>query len=227
MKRQLKISSMIIAICAMLSIPASMKAQDYMFSDNIMMISQVESQWHKINLYSAGVYGDRMTIRNYFVGFQQAFPVPIAQYIVDHMLGFKTDGVLGNVIIDENKGYISAELLTELTQRMQMCYWKCNDGGVLIAVAFVGDEYKEEHNCENEDEEITRSITDMTFYRIFNDEMLWHPVPPSQLLGQEIDFNSLSDIQLPRQGKDIMLISDNPKNNLVLKWNGNGFKVVK
>lgn len=210
-------------------------AQDDEFpelADHGVSLQQVIKEWHAKGLYTAG-WDEKPTIRNYFVGLANAYPEDLFQMMVGKMLGLGTDDALSEFTLDERNGYISGELGTETTPSVQMCFWNCKDGSRLIGVALQGYEYNmEEPDPDWTDEEIDDNIfvnlSDIAFFRILSDELIWRPVAVRDICGREINFREYDRIEMPRQGKDIRLIfapEDGDDIVTTLAWDGTRFTV--
>lgn len=210
-------------------------AQDDEFpelADHGVALQQVIKEWHAKGLYTAG-WDEKPTIRNYFVGLANAYPEDLFQMMVGKMLGLGTDDALSEFTLDERNGYISGELGTETTPSVQMCFWNCKDGSRLIGVALQGYEYNmEEPDPDWTDEEIDDNIfvnlSDIAFFRILSDELIWRPVAVRDICGREINFREYDRIEMPRQGKDIRLIfvpEDGDDIVTTLAWDGTRFTV--
>ena len=109
-----------------------------------------------------------------------------------------------------------------------MCYWRCNDGGTLIAVALQGEVYHYFNNDSDDEccDRTTVTFNDLMFFKIDKGEVMWQARTPLTLCGRTFDFTHY-DIQLPRSGKDIILKhKTNPKENYRLKWNGTRFTLT-
>ncbi len=202
-------------------------AQDFEIADNSLSFSQIEQQWGSRNLFTI-TRSEYTDVREYFLSFVQAYPNEPCNLIIADMLGMDTDGLLAEVVVDKANGYISAYLLTELMPRVQMCHWRCSDGGTLIAVAFTGVEYSGDDNIGfptvDEDGRVV-NITGMQFYRIDPDEVMWQPRTLKSLSGRAIKLSDYN-IELPRKGKNIVLKPHGEnKPNVTLVWNGNSFSV--
>ncbi|MBR1594200.1 MAG: hypothetical protein IJ692_06325 [Alloprevotella sp.] len=203
--------------------------EEFHFSDRTLTFAQIEQEWQVQNLYTL-TQSPRPDIKEYFLSFALAYPNDPLQRILAQVLGYDQEGTVGNYVMDVKNGYLQAELLTELTLGVQMCYWRMTDGGTLVGVCFFGDEYKMDDDgftadCDEDDRTIC--INDLMFFRINPDECIWRPRTPQALCGRMFDFSAY-DIQLPRQGKDIRLThKTNPSRSLVLRWTGKGFDVKK
>lgn len=223
---------LLVVIVALLGmIPAS--AYDYNFDeihpvDHEMMLSAVKREWRTHNLYTAG-WNEKPAIGLYWYSFATAYPNPVSFQLVEHMLGYGKELSHDNVL-DTANGYAHAELGTETTPKLQMCYWRCDDGGVLVGVAMSGYEYLTEENedlfvpgpdYDPEDANFL-NLSDLMFYYVPQGEVLWLPRTPEQMLGRKIDF-SLYRIQLPRQGKTITLSDSDDKVVMSFTWNGSRF----
>ena len=106
---------------------------------------------------------------------------------------------------------------------------------VLVGVAFIGDEYRYDDNDDldpilegdDPDDRTTVCVNDLMFFRIFDGEMIWRPRLPVEMCGKRFDFRQYN-IELPRVGKDVKLTHlGDPKQSVVLRWNGRRFDVVK
>ena len=212
-------------------------AQDDAFpelADHGVALQQVIKEWHSKGLYTAG-WAEKPTIRNYFVGLANAYPDDLFQMMVGKMLGLGTDDALSEYTLDERNGYISGELGTETSPSVQMCFWNCKDGSRLIGVALQGYEYNlEESDPDWTDEEIDDNIfvnlSDIAFFRILSDELIWRPVAVRDICGQEINFREYDRIEMPRQGKDIRLVfvpEDGDDIVTTLVWDGARFTLRK
>ena len=212
-------------------------AQDDEFpelADHGVALQQVIKEWHSKGLYTAG-WAEKPTIRNYFVGLANAYPDDLFQMMVGKMLGLGTDDALSEYTLDERNGYISGELGTETSPSVQMCFWNCKDGSRLIGVALQGYEYNlEESDPDWTDEEIDDNIfvnlSDIAFFRILSDELIWRPVAVRDICGQEINFREYDRIEMPRQGKDIRLVfvpEDGDDIVTTLVWDGARFTLRK
>ena len=225
---------MAVVACAMLVAPVRMLAQEeeYKFGGHEMSTSEIIKEWHDQNLYSAGTVGNKMTIKNYFVGLAYAYPNYLLHAGVDYLLGFDTENFMNGMVLDEKNGYFKAEVFTELSNKVEMCYWRTDDGGVLVGVAFIGDEYRYEGNDdldpilpgEDPDDRVTACINDLMFFKINGDEMIWRPRTPEVMCGKKFDFRQY-DIELPRVGKDVKLTRRSDNKVILLKWTGSRFTV--
>lgn len=219
--------ALIIALC-----PIAILAQEeeYNFADHTILVAAIEREWRNQNLYTA--YNDgHPDIRAYFLGFAQAYPNELLNYMVNKMIGIDSDESGGPFVLDLKNGYIGGEWWTQLTVGVQMCYWHTTDGNVIIAVAFNGHEYKDGlpvcDSDEDSDDDYIVNISDLMFYKVIEDQLLWRPVTPEQMLGRSFDFKHY-DVDLPRTGKDIILTGNEPGDgNYTLRWTGTGFTVAK
>ena len=200
------------------------------FADHELTFYQIEREWHDHHFFSVG---DKVNIKMLLLSFAQAYPHALSNSIVAVMLGVEQEDRLGNFVLDERNGYVSGELLTELTCSLQMCYWRRNDGDILIAVALQGYEYKWEGNREawenlpvdEDDGEPSFCVNDLMFFKLEKGEVMWLPKTPKQIIGRDIDFKRYN-IQLPRHGKDIVLTEkseDDHPATVTLRWNGIDF----
>ncbi len=216
-------------------------AQDDEFpelADHGVAIQQVIKEWHNHGLYTAG-WDDNATIRNYIVGLAYAYPNDLFQMIVSKLLGLDVDDAFTEFVLDEKNGYVMAELCTETSPSVQMCYWKCNDGTRLIGVATLGEEYNIDESepdpswtDEEMEDNIFVNLNDIAFFRVCTDEMLWRPVAVKDICGKDLNFKQYDRIELPRQGKDIRLVAVDYENDeketvTTLVWNGSRFTVKK
>lgn len=216
----------LIAVCFLAAIVGpKVQASDMDFEvvNNTVSFYEIEQQWHKYNFFTA-TRNENPKIQELFLSFAHAYPNELFHFAEAHMLGLTTEGFMYNYVLDTQNGFFQCEGMTELTWKIQMCYWRCNDGGILVGVALIGDEYKGDLNInEGDPEEPTINVNGLMFYKIDKGEVMWWPKTPKQMCGQDFNFH-LYDIELPRQGKDIKLNNDTGK-SYVLKWNGNGFTV--
>ena len=209
-------------------------AQDAIkFSDHGVTLQEMVKEWHDLNLYTAG-WDDNPGIRNYFVGLADAYPTDLFQTVVHKFLGFDVDDAFEDFVLDERNGYVAASLCTELSCSVQMCYWRCNDGSRLIGVALQGYEYNMEEpdpswTDEEAEDHIFVNLSDIAFFRILAGELIWRPVPVKQICGREYDFAFFDKIELPRQGKNIRLISEEEDGQsiITLVWDGSRFNAGK
>ena len=131
MKKMLKPVAMAMLACAMLVAPArSLAQEEYNFAGHEMSVSDIVKEWHNQNLYSAGSVLSKMTIKNYFVGLAYAYPNYLLHAGVDYLLGLDTENIFDGMVLDEKNGYFKAEVFTELVNKVEMCYWRTDDGGV-------------------------------------------------------------------------------------------------
>lgn len=191
------------------------------FADNTLTIGRIEQQWHNRHFFMADRNTAPRDIKRCFVSFAQAYPNEFFNLVMCHLLGFETDGFISGFVCDERNGYIAAEQLTELSQSVQMCYWKCTNGDIIVGIALQGEEYTDERYGDGPP---VRSVNDLMFFKVEKGEVMWLPKTPRQMLGRDYDFTRY-DIALPRVGKDITLT---PKGRVgktvVLRWNGKDFR---
>ena len=218
------------ALCC-LSFGAFGQDDDFKFSDHTVTLQEMVKEWHGQNLYTAG-WDENPGIRNYFVGLADAYPTDLFQTVVHKFLGFDVDGAFDEFTLDERNGYVAAGLGTELSNSVQMCYWRCNDGSRLIGVSVQGYEYNievsEEEMEPDEDGEYgdwTVCFNDLAFFRVLEDELIWRPVQVKDLCGWDYKFEEYY-VELPRTGKDIRM-TDTDGEVTLLKWDGARFSVTK
>ena len=172
---------------ALVCLSFSAFAQDDEFpelADHGVYLQHVMQEWHDKGLYTAG-WDDKPTIRNYFVGLANAYPDDLLQMIVSKLLGLDVDDAFTEFVLDEKNGYVMAELCTETSPSVQMCYWKCNDGTRLIGVATLGEEYNIDESepdpswtDEEMEDNIFVNLNDIAFFRVCTDEMLTYDTEP-------------------------------------------------
>lgn len=205
----------------------SVQAQEYNFADNTLSMSQIVNQWQDHEFYTATTT-DHPNIKDYFFSFTFAYPNELCINMLARLAGLEHEGV-GNFVVDPANGFIGGELLTELSPKMQMCYWNCSDGSRLVGVLLQGHEYKptyKEYEETEYNDDMTFCYTDLMFFRLTNEDLIWHPVKPEQLCGRSINFRYFN-IELPRRGKDITLTRTfGDGKSYKLKWNGTKFTVV-
>ena len=226
---------LLFALAAMaLSMPVMAQNDDFPeLADHGVALQQVIKEWHDKGLYTAG-WDDNPGIRNYFVGLANAYPDDLFQMIVSRMLGLGVEDALFDYVLDEKNGYIAGTLGTETSPSVQMCYWRCNDGSRLIGEALQGYEYNMEEpdpswTDEEAEDHIFVNLSDIAFFRILAGELIWRPVPVKQICGREYDFAFFDKIELPRQGKNIRLISEEEDGQsiITLVWDGSRFNAGK
>ncbi|MBP3726847.1 MAG: hypothetical protein J6I60_06520 [Bacteroidaceae bacterium] len=207
----------------LIAVGAQAQQKEYTFANHHVSFVQIEKEWGEQHVYSAGDQ-DSPDIRAYFLGFSHTYPNDIVQRMVDVMVGLGGEINFGDTYVcDLQHGYIGAEAMTELSIAVQMRYWRCNDGSILIGVAVEGDEYTD-GDC---DDRSTVNVNAMQFYRTTTDIALWTPYPMKEICGKNYKLSTYH-IQLPRQGNDIVLTHQSkPSASVVLKWNGNGFTPSK
>ena len=221
----------ILSLILTISMTGIATARDYNFAANTLSFYEIEQQWHNQNFFTA-TRAETTNVKEYFLSLAQAYPNEFFDLVVANLMGFKTDGFIHNVVVDTRNGYLSAEILTELTGIVQICHWRCSDGGTLIGVALIGDEYicdgiDYDKSYYNPDDNRTINVNDLMFFKIDPEEVLWQPKTPKEMCGHKFNFHQYS-IQLPRKGKDVVLKhKSNPKENYTLQWNGTSFKAVK
>ena len=218
----------ILIALAMAGFAMSAQEQEYKFADHTLTMNQIVSEWHDQNFYTATFTESRHDIKDYFLSVAMAYPNEFFNRIVIKMLGYNSEGVVGNYVCDVANGYLRADLLTELDGQVQMCYWRCTDGGTLIAVAVQGEEYRPDIEDRLEyDDPVTKCYNDLMFFRINPDEAIWRPITPQQMCHKAFDFEQYR-IELPQKGKNITLThKSNPALNALLKWNGSTFQISK
>ncbi len=204
------------------------QAQDevYNFADNTLSFYKIEQQWHNQNLYTGGE-SEKPAIDDYFWGLAQAYPNEFFNMVVTRMLGKEAIG-LGDYVLDVRNGYINARLMAELELRVQMCYWRCTNGNVLVGVSLSGDEY-DPTATDEDDDRLVNNVNDLMFFEVKKGEAVWWPRTPKVMTGRDFNFHDYN-VELPRMGKDITLSpSDDDPNegNFLLKWNGSRFTVVR
>lgn len=226
MKRLATLFAALVLLCCGFNAQAQ-DEEAYKFADTCLSFQQVLSQWQDQNLYTAG-WDESPTIRNYFAGFATTYLTDLTREMLFMMLGLNAEDALSGYVLDERAGYIRATLAAQLESTLQMCYWRCSDGSRLVAVAVKSEEFFDSEDGEeviDEDGDMkVWTATDMMFYRIRKGELLWRPVTPTKLLGRKLDFNRYI-IELPRQGKDILLTGSETGKVTTLKWTGNGFSI--
>ena len=205
----------------------SVNAQDFNFAKNTMSMSQIINEWHDQQLFTATTT-DYPGIKDYFLSFAFAYPNELCNGMAARLAGMENEGI-GNFVVDTANGFIGGELLTELSAKMQMCYWNCNDGSRLVAVLLQGHQYKslyKEYEEAEYNDEWTFCYTDLMFFRLNNGDVIWHPIEPEKLCGRSINFRYF-DIELPQRGKDITLKREfGSGESYKLQWNGDKFTVV-
>lgn len=204
---------------------------NYEFSPYDYSMRQIGEVWDHLNFYSISREYPP-DIKECFISFAIAYPNFGMQVILAHVLGYDQGGSVGGYVMDTSNGYMQADIMTELTQGIQMCLWRMKDGSTMVAVALRGEEYVDTEEEQGEVEESDDmegmnviSINNLMFYHICKDEAIWRPCTPKKLCGRTFDFTEY-DIQLPQKGKDIRLYhSTDARKNVVLKWNDGKFKV--
>ncbi len=200
-------------------------AQDITFTPHNLTTRQIEQEWDRYSFYTIG-RGETPDIKTLFTTFAMNWPNEFLQELMGSVIGIRDNDIIGNFILDTSNGYISGVLASQIGQKFQMTYWRCTDGSLLVGVAFEG--YDEAvMMVENEDDMKALSLNGLMFYRIAHDTVIWNPETPKQVFGRDFHFAEY-EIQLPRQGKDILLKYNSEKKNgksYLLKWNGNGFNV--
>ena len=223
MKPKMLLLSLVAAVS--LSAPA-LNFEDINPTDHLLIVSQIEREWRTHGLFTASMK-QPADIGLYALSFAQAYPNDLTNNLVTYMMGYLDQPEAYSMVVDKRNGYAQGELGTELTHIFQMCYWRCNDGGTLIAVAFEGDEYVTElnedlHHPVDEDD-IFLNINDLMFYYIEKGEVYWLPRTPEQMFGKKLNFAKYS-IQLPREGKTITFTDrDTEKVAATYTWNGSRF----
>lgn len=197
------------------------------FANHTLSFTQIEKEWQNQNLYT-GSDNENPTIEDYFLGFSQAYPNDFMNMIVTRMLGREASGTLGDYMMDVRNGYLNAKLMAELELRLQMCYWRCSNGNILVGVSLSGDEY-DPVATDDEGFAMVNNVNDLMFFEVKKGETVWWPRKPSLLTGRNLNFKDFN-VELPRVGKDIKLSpgEDNPgAGNYLLKWDGAKFAVLK
>lgn len=216
-------------------------AQDYNVADYTLCMRKIIKVWHNQNLYT-NFRMEKPTIKEYFISFAETYPEHMLFDMMNWVLGYPTEGS-GKVDVDIANGYIAAEFYTEFSNRVEMCYWRCDDGGVLVGVNINGAEYF----CDDDDPPATAigipdgeyddyepdySIADLMFFKIAKGEVMWWPKTPKQMCGRDFNFGEYI-VHLPRQGKDITISREVLKDEefvevpaFTLRFNGSSFDVI-
>lgn len=220
MKLRLLLASVAIAITI------GVHGQDWANHD--LTLSEIEQEWSTQEFYTIGSE-ETPNIKTYFLSFALAYPNEFLHEMIGKMMGIPgSNDKIGNYIEDAKNGYITGELLAQFESKVQMCYWRMNDGNILIGIAFEG--YNEgSMACETEDEMDQFCDNGMMFFVIKKGTVIWTPRTLKAVCGRDFHLPDYK-IDLPRVGKDIQLTFDKTEkkgNSWLLKWNGSGFNVVK
>lgn len=214
-------------IAVLLTSAVAVSAQDeFDFDSPNKSFEEIESVWAKNQVLTVGKT-KAPNIKMYFLSFAVQYPNELFSEMLACMLGVGAD-IVGNFVCDERNGYIQGELLAQFEQRAQMCYWRCNDGRILVGVYISG--CNEGAMAAETEADMERCCTNaLMFYKLNEYGVWWDPVMPKQIVNKDLRYYDYQ-IQLPRQGKDIKLKwgpQERTGKNYTLKWNGNGFDVVE
>ncbi len=204
---------------------------DFDFSTYEYSMQQIGTVWDHLNFYSLSREYPP-DIKECFISFVLAYPNSGLQVILAQVLGYDQGYSVGDFVMDKSSGYMQADIMTELVHGIQMCLWRMKDGSTMVAVALRGEEYADIEDVQDEvgdsddmEDLNVISINNLMFYHIRKDEAIWRPCTPKKLCGRTFDFSEY-DIQLPQEGKDILLYhTTDARKNVVLKWNDGKFKV--
>ncbi len=213
-------------------------AQDYNVAYHYLCMRKIIKEWHDQNLYT-NMRVEKPTIKEYFISFAEAYPNDMLFEMMNWVLGYPANGS-GKVEVDISNGYVATEFYTEFTNRVEMCYWRCDDDGVLVGVLVQGAEYfcddddlPPQEVVNDEDYDPDYSIADMMFFKIGKGEVMWWAKTPKQMCGRDFNFNDYI-VHLPQKGKDITLDREVLVNDefvqvpaYVLHFNGSTFDVIK
>ena len=216
----------LLLVAVAISTAIGVNGQDWVNHD--LTLNEIEKEWSTQQFFTIGSE-ETPNIKAYFLSFALAYPNEFLHEMIGKMMGIPgSDDKIGNYVEDPKNGYICGELLAQFESKVQMCYWRMNDGNILIGVAFEG--YNEGvMACETEEEMDQFCDNGMMFYVIEKETVIWHPRTLKTVCGRDFHLADYK-INLPRIGKDIQLIFNKESktgNSWTLKWNGNGFNVMK
>ena len=212
-------------------------AQDYNVAYHYLCMRKIIKEWHDQNLYT-NMRVEKPTIKEYFISFAEAYPNDMLFEMMNWVLGYPANGS-GKVEVDIPNGYVATEFYTEFSNRVEMCYWRCDDGGVLVGVLVQGAEYfcddddlPPQEVVNDEDYDPDYDIADLMFFKIAKGEVMWWAKTPKQMCGRDFNFNDYI-VHLPQKGKDITLDREVLVNDefaqvpaYVLHFNGSTFDVI-
>lgn len=223
--------SIIMALVALIAMMGNanevdnIKVDEIAFADHSLSLYQITKEWHNQHFFTIGDE-QKPTIKNYFFSFAMAYPNYIGQLMTAKLIGLDESSRVSNFVLDEHNGYIEGHSLTEFDNSIQMCYWNCANGDVIVAVAIQGREYKPEgyvNTAHDDPEEPSTIINDLMFFKVEKGEVMWLPKTPKQMTGKNFNYANY-EIKLPREGKNITLINRNNGSKTTLRWNGQNFK---
>ena len=166
-----------------------------------------------------GDYNDKkLSLVTLLLSFSEAYPNELFNQLVRTQLMGKNEE--SDCVFDTANGYCSAELLTELSPSVALCYWSKTDGTYLVGLALNGYTYGEVPGRDSE--ENSTSISSLFFYTYTLGEPFFMPVSTDKILGTKLGSLENYTIRLPRQGKDIVLEKDGKKT--VFRWNNGTFR---
>lgn len=208
------------------AVAANAQIENFEYNSPDKSFAEIEAEWTK-SLVSTVGNPKAPNIKTYFLSFAVQYPNDLFSNMLACMLGVGRDGFVGDYVCDVKNGYIQGTLLCQFEQCMQMCYWRCNDGRILIGVYINGcNEGAMAAETEADMEECCTNA--LLFYKLNEYGVWWEPVLPGKIVNKDLRYYDYK-IQLPRQGKDIKLKwgpQERTGKNYTLKWNGNGFNVV-
>ena len=215
-------------LLASIAIATTIGVQGQDWANHELTLTEIEQEWNVQQFFTIGSE-ETPNIRTYFLSFALAYPNEFLHEMIGKMMGVPGSSLkIGNYVEDTKNGYISGELLAQFESKVQMCYWRMNNGNILIGVAFEG--YNEGAMAAETEDEMDESCENgMMFYVIEKETVIWRPRTLFAVCGRDFHLPDYK-IDLPRVGKDIQLTFNKENksgNSWLLKWNGSGFNVVK
>lgn len=207
----------------LMSVSTLCKAQEY----NIPYVSihEISNVWDKTAFCTIG-NRDKANIKSYFLTFASTFPNDFFTEVAGKMMGLESDNI-SNYVCDTKSGYLKATWAMQIESQLQMCYWRCTDGSRLVAVVLQGcSEALIDPDFDGNEEAHCTNL--LLFYKLSEHGCWDTPLTLKALCGRDFHLYDY-DIQLPQQGKDILLKANGNNKQAKscrLKWNGNGFNVA-
>ena len=217
----------LMAVLLASAVAANAQIENFEYNSPEKSFAEIEAEWTKSLVGTVG-NPDKPNIKTYFLSFASHYPNELLSQMLSCMLGVERDGIVGDYVCDVKNGYIQGTLQSQFEQRVQMCYWRCNDGRILVGITING--CNEGAMAAETEADLERCCTNaLLFYKLNEYGCWWEPVLPNQIVSKDLRYYDYQ-IQLPRQGKDIKLKwrqEERTGKNYTLKWNGNGFNAVQ
>ena len=212
----------ILTVVTMLFSAVALFAQDY------MKMSEALDRLGKEDIAYVGKDKNKLDIQTICLSIAKAYPTWLLSEFEKSLTGSTSNDASGKLTVDKPNGYCSFTYMTEISQGLSSCFWKMPDGTFLIGFAFGGVQEGSINPDRDEvdpDTHQTYATLNSLFFFTFKkgDSKLRH-VKAEDIMGQRIDYR-YRDIQLPRYGKNIIMIYNNgsTEKKETYKWNNGKF----